>query len=253
MEKPVSLAPRYAQVNAQAVRRTLTLKADHGHRAAIALAITEVMPEPRADAAEMRKKEVFVLKRIVLTIAVLALALSLCGCVELGPQATQTATTAPVNTAAPTAEQTAEPTDVPTAEPTAQPTAAPVNAEDAAALTELLTGISTDYHIGTAGSSLISAKCAAMLLDWDSAADMSAEHITAVTADFFAALDADHAAEFPAQLDGVFSASDRLFTDSALDMLDSVGYEPAAYPWAQEDCDALFAALYAGIGAEMPQ
>jgi len=136
--------------------------------------------------------------------------------------------------------------------PTPSPEDTPVPGYDEA-LAVLLAEISDNYYPGTAGSSLVSAKYAAQLLDWQAEVkpDDTVIHTTGEAA--YAALSADASSEFPAKLDDIYYAALQLMADNAEALLSDAGYTPEAYPWAEADMQRLFKVLYAAIGAKLPE
>lgn len=122
------------------------------------------------------------------------------------------------------------------------------------ALKGTLAEISVHYFPGTAGCSLQAAKYAGTLLDWYAETRPAAEDVTAAAEAFYAGLDLDAGAVFNGeQIDGIYAAACELLDETAPDYLDSAGYRPTHYPWAETDVTALFSALYAGVGLAFPE
>lgn len=174
------------------------------------------------------------------SIAAIALCLLLSALCACAPVAAQT------EPAAATAEATA-----PTA---AQDGAAGEAASEAReALTAILTDISENYHPGTAGCSLTSARLAGQLLDWYDAFRPAAEDIAAGMKDFLAGMDGVSAATFVAeQLPGVYASVSEVLGETGKDLLESAGYTPTSFPWSAEDAKAAFSALFDGLGLSLP-
>lgn len=125
--------------------------------------------------------------------------------------------------------------------------------KSAADFTAILTAISTGYEDGTAGSSLKAAKFAGELLDWNADAKMSADDIKSAASGFYSALGKDAAKAFPGQLDSIYSAANDLCGKDGKELLDESGYAAKSYPWSADDMTALFGAIYAGCGLDVPQ
>ena len=183
------------------------------------------------------------MKRLVLLAVITALLL--CACAPGKPSA-------PLENAD-ALEATVEP-EQPRLEPEPEETAQqPAADENAALLTALLQTIKAHYQPGTAGCSLQAARFAGQLLDWNAEAHPDAETVTIVTAAFYQTLDGEAAVLFSGeQLPGVYEAARALLEENALDYLESAGYQPVSYPWSADTVDALFAALFDGIGRELP-
>lgn len=163
-----------------------------------------------------------------------------------------TQTSIPAATETPTATATAEGTQEPAAQtlaPTEAPTQTPDTAKAGEALQAILSDISANYHTGTAGCSLVAAKYAAMLLDWHAQYVLDAAEISTLSSAFYDTLTADAATTMTTeQMEDVYNAAVELLGDNALDLLESAGYTPVAYPWNEEDMKALFTAVYGGLG-----
>ncbi len=187
----------------------------------------------------------------------LCMATALCACAPAAPAAepevtnapaTQVFTLVPEATAAPAPEPVATPApeagDAPAPEAGYAPNAA------LGALTALLSDVAESYQPATAGSSLTAARLAGALLDWYAQERPDAASISGAAEAFRAGLDADAAALFSEQLSAVYDAARALTGDNAEDYLESAGYTPTAFPWAQSDIEALFAALGANAGVQ---
>lgn len=114
----------------------------------------------------------------------------------------------------------------------------------------LLTDVQTDYFPATAGCSLVAARLAGAMLDSYAAARPESGEIAAAAQSFYSGLSAEDAQAFIVQLDSVYGAARALTQDHAADYLESAGYVPAAFPWAADDINALFSAVYRGVGAD---
>lgn len=174
------------------------------------------------------------MKRIILIVLALCLALSLCACGSIESK--------PSESIQPSAE--------PTMEATPEPTSDPADSPEAKALVSLLEEIRDGCFPGTAGSSLTSAAFAGRLLDWNADAAQDADVISAAAKKFADSLTAEQAELFPDQIGLVRAAAGELTTDSANDLLSESGYEAKSGPWTVETVSALFDAVYSGLGIE---
>lgn len=143
-------------------------------------------------------------------------------------------------------------TDLPTPAVATAGNAVDMTAAETAAqqqMKTLLTNIQTDYFPGTAGCSLIAARLAGSIIDSYTVNRPTSEQVTAATQSFYNALPAADAQEYTYKLGSVYGAAQLLTQDIAAEYLASAGYQPKAFPWSSDDINAVFAAIYHGIGA----
>lgn len=115
-------------------------------------------------------------------------------------------------------------------------------------LVDILCDISSSYYVGTAGSSLSAAKLAGRLLDWYEDSGYDETYIISEAEKYASAMDADHAAMFNEQLDGVYGMAGYICGTDGEGMLESAGYSSDHYPWDTARMEKLFSAIYAGTG-----
>lgn len=168
--------------------------------------------------------------------------------------------------AEPTAEPEALPTDTETSSTEAQATdeceaqGQPTRAQALSSLAVILSDLSGNYYEGTAGSSLKAAMFAGALLDWygqyNSLCDIpcvSDDEIAAAASSFYDKLPSEAAAALPSQLEAVYAMAGELTGADAKELLLNAGYTSAYAPYTQERIDALFSALFSGVGLSLPQ
>lgn len=115
-------------------------------------------------------------------------------------------------------------------------------------LTNLLGDISQNYHDGTAGSSLKAAVYAGKLLDWFAEKQPERSAVEAAVIDLLSTLEKPALEAFPGQLRSVHEAARELCGPQGGDLLDACGYEPAHYPWDEEEMEERFAAILEIVG-----
>ena len=120
------------------------------------------------------------------------------------------------------------------------------NSSFAADFTDKLYAIQQNYHPGTAGCSLTAAALAAEIMDIFTEYHPSEKLIRDVVKEFADSLKGDAAAEYPAQIDAVISASEQLNAENGKDLLDSCGYAGSGYPWNAEEMAKYFSAVQIG-------
>ena len=99
------------------------------------------------------------------------------------------------------------------------------------------------YFRGTAGSSLSGAACAAKLADYFAETGMDPDSVFAAVTAYAAALEDGDRQLFEQQLDGVVSSFSVITGENGEGVLKDCGYEPAHYPWAEENVSDCFAAM----------
>ena len=110
-------------------------------------------------------------------------------------------------------------------------------------LNALLDEVRGHYFPGTAGSSLAGAACAAKLADYFAETGMDPDSVFAAVTAYTAALEDGDRQLFEQQLDGVVSSFSVITGENGEGVLKDCGYEPAHYPWAEENVSDCFAAM----------
>ena len=110
-------------------------------------------------------------------------------------------------------------------------------------LNALLDEVRGHYFPGTAGSSLAGAACAAKLADYFAETGMDPDSVFAAVTAYAAALEDGDRQLFEQQLDGVVSSFSVITGENGEGILKDCGYEPAHYPWAEENVSDCFAAM----------
>ena len=110
-------------------------------------------------------------------------------------------------------------------------------------LNALLDEVRGHYFPGTAGSSLSGAACAAKLADYFAETGMDPDSVFAAVTAYAAALEDGDRQLFEQQLDGVVSSFSVITGENGEGVLKDCGYEPAHYPWAEENVSDCFAAM----------
>ena len=110
-------------------------------------------------------------------------------------------------------------------------------------LNALLDEVRGHYFPGTAGSSLAGAACAAKLADYFAETGMDPDSVFAAVTAYTAALEDGDRQLFEQQLDGVVSSFSVITGENGEGILKDCGYEPAHYPWAEENVSDCFAAM----------
>ena len=110
-------------------------------------------------------------------------------------------------------------------------------------LNALLDEVRGHYFPGTAGSSLSGAACAAKLADYFAETGMDPDSVFAAVTAYAAALEDGDRQLFEQQLDGVVSSFSVITGENGEGILKDCGYEPAHYPWAEENVSDCFAAM----------
>lgn len=167
------------------------------------------------------------MKKTIAALLAALFMLSLAACGAAAPDATD----APTATAEPTAEASAE--------PTAEPTHSATAPADAAALKTLLDEIEADVHPGTAGSSLTETRCAAELLTWGAATELSESEIRAAVVEWMTDKGNDELVAFSEQLAGVNDACGRLLADDVSELLSDAGCADMERTWGTEPVAAV--------------
>ena len=110
-------------------------------------------------------------------------------------------------------------------------------------LNALLDDVRGHYFPGTAGSSLAGAACAAKLADYFAETGMDPDSVFAAVTAYTAALEDGDRQLFEQQLDGVVSSFSVITGENGEGVLKDCGYEPAHYPWTEENVRDCFAAM----------
>lgn len=110
-------------------------------------------------------------------------------------------------------------------------------------LNALLDEVRGHYFPGTAGSSLAGASCAAKLADYFAETGMDPDSVFAAVTAYTAALEDGDRQLFEQQLDGVVSSFSVITGENGEGILKDCGYEPAHYPWAEENVRDCFVAM----------
>ena len=110
-------------------------------------------------------------------------------------------------------------------------------------LNALLDDVRGHYFPGTAGSSLSGAACAAKLADYFAETGMDPDSVFAAVTAYTAALEDGDRQLFEQQLDGVVSSFSVITGENGEGVLKDCGYEPAHYPWTEENVRDCFAAM----------
>lgn len=124
--------------------------------------------------------------------------------------------------------------------------------ETDAELAGLLEQISTDYHPGTAGSSLTGASLAGRLLDWYADSGADADTIGATVQAYCEEMDDVQKTAFENRVAALSELSSRLLEEDAQELLETAGYEADSFPWSAEAQQTLFGALCEGCGQQLP-
>ena len=174
------------------------------------------------------------MKKTFAFILVLAMALALCACGgESAGEVVRVDTTPAAETPAPAVETPASTADTASAE------------ESSDALGVVLDYAVNDVQPGSAGCSLRSIQCAAMLLDWAAETPLDADGIAAAVEAWKAAATEDALSLFGECMDLVAYSCESLTQDNAQELLDESGSTDCAYPWS----DAAFAAAQSVFSA----
>ena len=195
------------------------------------------------------------MKKIIIIAISFALALSLCACTSAPMAGAADAAQTPA-AQAPDAQEPAaqEPAAIQSSEAVTDPVGAQVDAEAAGRLTAILGDIAANYFPGTAGCSLTGAKFAGELLDCFAELALDAGTVKAAALDALTGLDEPTALEFPQKLADIYGIAKELTaSDTAADLLSSAGYEPRFFPWQEGSAQTLFASVFEGIGAQLPE
>ena len=107
----------------------------------------------------------------------------------------------------------------------------------------ILSDMQQNYHGGTAGCSLVSARYAAIFMDLFTEDKPEADIIRQQVLSLEETLTADEREEFPAQLQEIAAAAEGLFEEGGEAVLSDCGYEPIFYPWDYEAMSACFEAM----------
>ena len=110
-------------------------------------------------------------------------------------------------------------------------------------LNALLDDVREHYFPGTAGSSLSGAACAAKLADYFAETGMDPDSVFAAVTTYTAALEEEERQTFAQQLDGVVSSFTVITGENGEGVLADCGYEPARYPWTEENVSDCFVAM----------
>lgn len=101
-------------------------------------------------------------------------------------------------------------------------------------LSVILTEISTDVEIGTAGSSLKATIVAADVLDFTMATDISEEYLKSQTQKYMEGLTGEDQVNFPDQMVMLGEAIHTLKDGDSESMLEDAGVTESSYPWNDE-------------------
>lgn len=110
-------------------------------------------------------------------------------------------------------------------------------------LNALLDDVREHYFPGTAGSSLSGAACAAKLADYFAETGIDPDSVFAAVTTYTAALEEEERQTFEQQLDGVVSSFTVITGENGEGVLADCGYEPAHYPWTEENVSDCFVAM----------
>lgn len=110
-------------------------------------------------------------------------------------------------------------------------------------LNALLDDVRGHYFPGTAGSSLSGAACAAKLADYFAETGMDPDSVFAAVTTYASALEDEERVLFEQQLDGVVSSFTAITAEGGEGILTDCGYEPARYPWTEDNVSDCFAAM----------
>ena len=110
-------------------------------------------------------------------------------------------------------------------------------------LNALLDDVREHYFPGTAGSSLSGAACAAKLADYFAETGMDPDSVFAAVTTYASALEDEERVLFEQQLDGVVSSFTAITAEGGEGILADCGYEPARYPWKEENVSDCFVAM----------
>ena len=106
-------------------------------------------------------------------------------------------------------------------------------------LTDTLEEIDTDIRLGTAGSSLVSTKVAAHLLNWGVGTTLTTDEIEQKTKEWLSAKSGSQVTEFTKKFDSVYASYKKLLGPDAKELLDQAGCKDAAYPWSDSPVDTI--------------
>lgn len=106
-------------------------------------------------------------------------------------------------------------------------------------LTDTLVEIDTDIRLGTAGSSLVSTKVAAHLLNWGVGTTLTTDEIKQKTKEWLSAKSGSQVTEFSKKFDSVYASYKALLGPDAKKLLDEAGCQDAAYPWSDSPVDTI--------------
>lgn len=121
------------------------------------------------------------------------------------------------------------------------------------ALTAILDDISENYWPGTAGSSLKAAIKAAALLDWYTKDQPKEDAVAAATEEWFGQLTEEDKTFFAQQIGDIYAAAKQLGGEDAAGLIETAGITSEYYPWQADAANAVFGAIYTGIGIDLPQ
>ena len=110
-------------------------------------------------------------------------------------------------------------------------------------LNALLDDVREHYFPGTAGSSLSGAACAAKLADYFAETGIDPDSVSTAVTTYTAALEEEERQTFAQQLDGVVSSFTVITGENGEGVLADCGYEPARYPWTEENVSDCFVAM----------
>ena len=110
-------------------------------------------------------------------------------------------------------------------------------------LNALLDEVRGHYFPGTAGSSLSGAACAAKLADYFAETGVDPDSVYAAVVSYTSALEDEERQTFEQQLDGVVSSFSAITAEGGDGALADSGYEPAHFPWADENVRDCFVAM----------
>lgn len=106
-------------------------------------------------------------------------------------------------------------------------------------LDHILDEINTDIYPGTAGSSLVSVKAAAHLLNWGVGTSMTTDEIRQETTDWLSGKSDTEQSEFTEKFASVYDAYQKLLEPDAEELLEDAGCEDAAYPWSDAPVETI--------------
>lgn len=162
------------------------------------------------------------MKKLLLLVTIMLLALSLCACtVDTPAPAGDTSGDAPQESSdAPDTPDDGQTVDLP-----------------------ILDEIDQNVQVGTSGSYMTAVQAAAKLLDWGVDTGLDPEEIRTAAAAWLGNMGNDDQTAFAEKLALVDNAYQSLLKDGAEDLLSSAGCTDTAYPWSTEPVESIEAIM----------